>query len=201
MIKMYYIIRHRIRKHTDKNQTGTAVPVHHIRGLDIMTNAQNVTVVSAAVSPINALRLAVGEANVRAYGAEREYAIGLCNTLPVEWYLVEASDKTETTAPIHTEKSALYEVLKAAKHSNPSTVWARVRKYAKLHIKGEPVVVEGATDNATSPNRSLTLRMIEELTKLYKAGKNAEGMSAKESAAHTYIASALAALGIDISAL
>ena len=169
-----------------------------------MSATKNLVVVAPIQSDINALRLSVGEAAVRAYGAERKYAEALCNTLPAEWYLIEASDKTESTASIHAEKSALYEVLKVAKHSNPSTVWARVRKYAKLHIEGEPETVEGATDadaDDTAPNRSLTLRMIEELTKLYKAGKRAEGMTTKESAAHTFIASALASLGIDISAL
>ena len=169
-----------------------------------MATTQKVTVLGGDNLALNSLRLAVGEAAVRAYGAERKYAHELCLVLPAEWYAVEASDKTEATAPVHAEKSALYEVLKAAEHSNPSTVWARVRKYAKLHMEGAPETVEGATDaeaEDTAPNRSLTLRMIEELTKLYKAGKRAEGMSDKESAAHTYIASALAALGIDISAL
>lgn len=168
----------------------------------------DVIVVSpAAESAIETLRNNVAEANVRAYGAEREYAIALCGILPAEWYLVEHKDTSDQAKLVHAEKKALFEVLKKANHTNPSTVWARVRKYAKAHIEGEPETggageSGGESESAgAQPNRSLTLRFVEELTLLYKAGKRAESMSDKERAAHTYIASALGALGIDIGSL
>jgi hypothetical protein len=166
-----------------------------------------VTVTQAPeVNVIDVLRNAVAEATVRAYGAEREYAIALCTTLPFAWYSVEHSDKSEGAKPVHAEKKALFKVLNAAKHTNPSTVWARVRKYAQEHVEGKPEG-EGATGEGEGESvgakarRSLTLRFVEELTTLYKAGKNAEAMSDKEQNAHTYIASALSALGIDLTTI
>jgi len=167
----------------------------------------DITVTQATeVNIIDTLRNAVAEATVRAYGAEREYAIALCSTLPFAWYSVEHSDKSEGAKPVHAEKKALFKVLNAAKHTNPSTVWARVRKYAQEHLEGKPEG-EGATGEGEGESvgakarRSLTLRFVEELTTLYKAGKNAEAMSDKEQNAHTYIASALSALGIDLTTI
>ena len=51
-----------------------------------------IVVAPAAESAIDTLRNNVAEANVRAYGAEREYAVALCSILPDEWYLVEHKD-------------------------------------------------------------------------------------------------------------
>lgn len=163
----------------------------------------DVIVVSPAADvAIETLRNNVAEASVRAYGAERDYAIALCSVLPAEWYVVEHRDTSADAKLVHTEKKALFDVLKKANHTNPSTVWARVRKYAQEHIEGVPEKKEGESESAgAQPNRSLTLRFVEELTLLYKAGKRAESMSDKERAAHTYIASALGALGIDIGSL
>ena len=165
----------------------------------------DVSIVSpVVVSTIEVLRSNVAEANVRAYGAEREYAVALCSVLPDEWYLVEHKDTSEQAKLVHAEKGKLFDVLKKANHTNPSTVWARVRKYAQAHIEGDakPAAAEGdAESNGAQPNRSLTLRFVEELTLLFKAGRRAESMSDKERAAHTYIGSALGALGIDLATL
>ena len=165
-----------------------------------------IVVAPAAESAIDTLRANVAEANVRAYGAEREYGIALCSVLPAEWYLVEHKDTSDSAKLVHAEKGKLFAVLKAANHTNPSTVWARVRKYAQEYMDGPKTETqpgaEGSTESAgAQPNRSLTLRFVEELTLLYKAGKRADSMSDKERAAHTYIASALGALGIDIGSL
>ena len=168
----------------------------------------DVTIVGAVSQSIAVLRQEVAEANVRAYGAERKYAEALCghgSGLPAEWYLVEHRDTSEPAKAVHKEKQDLFTVLKAAKHTNPSTVWARVRKYAQEHCegpKGETATAEGETEsNGAQPNRSLTLRYVEELTLLFKAGNRAESKTDKERNAHTYIGSALAALGIDLATL
>ena len=163
-----------------------------------------IVVAPAPVLAIETLRANVAEANVRAYGAEREYGIALCGVLPAEWYLVEHKDTSEQAKLVHAEKKALFEVLKKANHTNPSTVWARVRKYAQAHIEGDAQPAAAAAEgesNGAQPNRSLTLRFVEELTLLFKAGRRAESMSDKERAAHTYIGSALGALGIDLATL
>jgi hypothetical protein len=154
------------------------------------------------VNDITVLRQSVADAVVRAYGAEREYAHALCDALPSEWYLVEHNDKGETAKPVHAEKKALFAVLNAAKHSNPSTVWARVRKYAQEHIEGKPSEAEKSTDDVASrTTRTLTLRLIEELSTLHKACTKADSLTDKERDAHTYIVSALSAMGVDVNTI
>ena len=166
---------------------------------------ENITVTSVTVadSLIESLRQEVANAVVRAYGAERNYAETLCNVLPVEWYLVEHSDKGEDAKKVHAEKKALFAVLKKAEHTNPSTVWARVRKYAQEHIEGVPEKTEGSTDSSVGARhtRSLNLRLVEELSTLFKACKNADSLSDKERQAHAHITSALIALGVDVATI
>ena len=165
----------------------------------------NITSVSGA--SIESLRIQVGEALVRAYGAERTYAQALCSFLPAEWYLVEHNDSSDSAKLVHAEKKALFVVLKAAQHSNPSTIWARVRKYGQEYIEGASAPasadkVEGESEGGnTRETRSLGRRFIEELSTLYKAGKRAESLSDKESEALTKIGGALIALGVDLSML
>jgi hypothetical protein len=161
-----------------------------------------VNTVIAPVNTIEALRAAVADAVVRAYGAEREYAQALCGTLPAEWYLVEHRDTSADAKLVHAEKKALFAVLNAAKHTNPSTVWARVRKYAQEYVEGVPeVTTDGESDGNARHTRSLNLRLIEELSALWKATKRAESLSDKERNAQTHIASALTALGVDLATI
>jgi hypothetical protein len=165
----------------------------------------NITSVSGA--SIESLRVRVADSVASSYGAMREYAQALCGSLPVEWYLVEHADTSDMAKSVHAEKKALFVELKRANHSNPSTIWARVRKYAQEYIEGTPT--KGETDKGegeaeggnTRETRSLARRYIEELTTLYKAGKRAESLSDKESEALTKIGGALIALGVDLSML
>jgi hypothetical protein len=155
---------------------------------------------------LQALRLAVADAVVRAYGAEREYAVALNATFATfDWFDVEANDTSEQAKLVHAEKKALYEVLKAAKHSNPSTVWARIRKYGKEERHGKPEAEggeggeggEGAGEGKRE--RAPMLRNIEELTALYKFNARQESLPAKITEAQKHIASALICLGVDLS--
>jgi hypothetical protein len=164
----------------------------------------DITVTTVSVdSTIEALRQGVADAVKRAYGAERDYAKKLCAVLPAEWYLVEHNDKGETAKPVHAEKKALFKLLNEAEHTNPSTVWARVRKYAQEYIEGVPEKTEGESAEAEGSkvgarqNRSLNLRLIEELSTLFKACKNADSLSDKERDCQTHITSALIAMGVD----
>jgi len=165
------------------------------------------TVTTVSTVSLESLRQGVADAVKRAYGAERDYAQKLCEVLPVEWYLVEHADSSDSAKPVHAEKKALFVLLKAAKHSNPSTIWARVRKYGQEYIEGAnaPAAAaeggEAAEGGNTRETRSLARRYIEELTVLYKAGKRAESLSDKESEALTKIGGALIALGVDLSML
>lgn len=174
-----------------------------------------VTNVEVLVS-LSALRKGVAESVVRAYGAERDYAVALNAEFPYAWFDVEASDKSDNGKIVTAEKSELYTELKAAKHSNPSTVWARVRKYgkeeaAKLGTHGLPapqVDAEGNVvtaceqgESGTKSTRSPMLRNIEDLTSLWKFNGRQENLDPKINAAQLLIGQALAALGVDLSSI
>jgi len=167
---------------------------------------ENTTVTQVSELSLSDLRNNVAEAVVRAYGAEREYAIKVCEELPFAWYLVEHNDKGELAKLVHAEKKELFKVLNNAKHSNPSTVWARVRKYAQEYKEPKTLDADGVIAPTDAPvgarqNRSLTLRLVEELATLYKATKNAESLSDKERDCQTHIASALIAMGVDVATI
>jgi len=167
-----------------------------------------VNTVIAPVYTIEELRKGVADAGLRMYGAEREYAQGLCGILPLGWYLVEHRDTGADAKLVHAEKKALFLVLNAAKHTNPSTVWGRVRKYAQEHVEGVPATTtEGAADGEAESDgnarhtRSLNLRLVQDLILLWKATTRAESLSDKERQAQTHIASALTALGVDLATI
>lgn len=134
-------------------------------------------------------RLNAADALVRGYGATKAYATELTNEFGLGWY----EKDSDAAAKVAEEKKAFYAALKAGGHSNPSVAWGRVVKEAKA--------AEADESNGANHTRSLTLRLIEELTKLHKAGTKAETKGERESNALTYVASALAAMGVDISTL
>jgi len=155
-------------------------------------------------------RQAVGEAFERSYGAEREYALALNTQFgSFDWFEVEASDVSESAKPVHAEKGELFKVLKSAKrkHSNPSTVWARIRKYGReekypVAESAEGGAGEGAGEGGNSQagnTRSPMLRNVEELTALYKFNARQESLPDQVRNAQTFIVSALRELGIDVS--
>lgn len=177
---------------------------------------QTVTNVEVLVN-LSALRKGVAESVLRAYGAEREYAVALNAEFGFAWFDIEATDKSETAKPVHAEKGELYKELKAANHSNPSTVWARVRKYgkeeaAKLGTHGMPMPAYDAEGNliteleqgesgGANAKRSPMLRNIEELTALWKFNAKQENLDPKVNNAQLFIGQALAALGVDLSSI
>jgi hypothetical protein len=168
------------------------------------TNDTTVTQVTEAT--VETLRTEVAEATGRAYGAERNYGVKLCSVLPTGWYKVEHADKGEDAKKVHAEKKALFLELKKVNHSNPSTIWARVRKYAQEHAEPKAPDADGVIAPTEAPvgarqNRSLTLRLVEELITLYKATKNADSLSDKERDCQTHMASALTAMGIDVATI
>ena len=181
-------------------------------------STMNIT--SAVSTTLTAKRLALAEANANSYGAMRAYAIELNNQfagLSLDWYAVEHKDNGVEANMIHAEKNELYKALHTAhhngKHPNPSVVWARVRQYGaeESGIEARQGEAEfGETDSAVEASgtarhtRSLSLRMIEELSTLFKAGQKStrDGtITTKETEALTYVSSALASLGIDLSSI
>ena len=135
-------------------------------------------------------REAAADALVRGYGATKAYATELTNEFGLGWY----EKDSDNVAKVAEEKKAFYAALKAGGHSNPSVAWGRVVKEAKA--------AESDEESGANHTRSLTLRLIEELTKLHKAGTKPDAVKGeRETNALTYVASALAAMGVDISTL
>ena len=164
---------------------------------------ENVNKVVTAPVSLDALRQAVADAVVRAYGAERAYAVQLNNTFGFDWFEVEAADVNESAKPVHAEKGELYKVLKAAKHSNPSTVWARIRKYGREEkypkAEGEGSGEGEGGNSQAGHTKSPMLRNLDDLTALYKFNARQESLPEAVKNAQTFIVSALRELGVDVS--
>ena len=152
---------------------------------------------------IESLRVGVADAVKRSYGAERNYAKGLNAMFAFDWFNFEANDTSDDAKLVKVEKTLLYGELKAADHTNPSTVWARIRKYGKEERHGKPEGSEGEGEGegegaGNSPRDAIT-RNVEELLNLYKFNKRQEGLPSKVMDAQKNIALALIALGVDLS--
>lgn len=135
-------------------------------------------------------RISAADALVRGYGATKQYAAAMTEEFGLGWW----EKDSDSAAGVAAEKKEFYSALKAGGHSNPSVAWGRVVKEAKAAESDEE-------SNGANHTRSLTLRLIEELTKLHKAGIKAESKGEREENALTYVASALGAMGVDISTL
>lgn len=171
--------------------------------------------VTARVATIGELRRDVVEGVKRAYGAERAYAVALNGLFAFNWYEVEANDSSEVAKPVHAEKKELYAGLKEINHSNPSTIWARIRKLGKEEREGKAVADTGEGDgegdgdgngaNANAP-RSPWLRNMEELLALYKFNKkDHEGLKPEQAKAlalvQDHITAALAIMKVDLTSI
>ena len=158
-------------------------------------------------------RNAVAEAQSVVYGAERDLAIAYNTVFPFDWFDIEYREVSDNAKVLAPEKKKLFEVLNAKGHTNPSTVWARIRKYGheeryphidepKLDSEGNPIADElEQGESATSRERSPKLRFIEELSALYKFGMRQENLANDVQEAHKHIVLALSALGVDVNLL
>jgi hypothetical protein len=160
-------------------------------------NATPFSISESAAEILSIARRNAAEALVGGYGALRGFARDMSYAFAnasIAWYTIEAKDTGHFAQLVHAEKEALFAALHAAvqakyiaenptasketvakqKYSNPSTIWARARKYAaesdpQAQNKG---VVEGEGEGETGQTqerRSLLLRTIEECTTLWKA--------------------------------
>lgn len=166
---------------------------------------------TAIESTLAAKRHEVAESQLRQYGAERDYAKTLNEVFSFNWFEFEASDSSDEAKAVKVEKKALYGELKQANHTNPSTVWARVRKYGEQEryperfVKGESdtdtVEGEQGESGKENANRSPMLRNVEELTTLYKFNMKQENLPDKIVKANGKIMEALEALGVQVNML
>jgi hypothetical protein len=170
------------------------------------TYTQDITT-TAPLSRLEQSRLDVAVNETRAYGAKRAYAADLNEMLFEGWYNVEAKDVSAEGKIVRAEKEALFTVLKANGHSNPSTVWAMVRKYAcemanpaatgEAGEAGEGEAGEGEAGEAKH-TRSPMLRNVEDLTSLWKFNARQTELPDAVREAQVYIAEALLSLGVDL---
>jgi hypothetical protein len=151
---------------------------------------------------------AVGEA----YGARIKYAEALVDVSEgVLWF----TDGVKLPAVIEAEKAEYYKGLKSIGYSNPSNAWKMVKKYALEYAQQQGLVEKPEVDSGESEGeaessgdarhtRSYSLRVVEDVTAIFKAGRKLEkegALNDKEKECNTYLASALQALGLDLAAL
>ena len=169
------------------------------------------TVTTNTVPTIDELINNVADTVKREYGATKDLAIRLCSEIKafdgVQWFDVEHSDTREGAKPTLEVAQKFRDALRKAGHKNPSVMWTRVRNEGRNHVKalavqaGEVSEDEGEGSGANA-KRGLNLRLIEELSKLYKACKKDElVLTNEQKQAHTFITSALNALKVDPSML
>lgn len=177
-----------------------------------MTKQTNQVVNNATTEVDNELAIArneVAEAVTRAYGAERRYAsIMNVKYTTFDWFDIEHRDNSDNAKALQPEKKAFLLALNNAKHTNPSTVWARVRKYAKEerypvaeNDEAEVTEAEQGESGKESAERSPKLRFIEELSALYKFGNRKENLAPDVIEAHKFVIKGLEALGVSVNLL
>jgi hypothetical protein len=184
-----------------------------------MIKMENVKNVSTLPTPAAAMidipkdvvvaRNRVIEAETKSYGARILYAGALNGMAHAAWY----RDGADKVISIEAEKANLYAGLKKVGHSNPSKVWGDIKKYALIDAQenglfGETKPVDGEDGegdgestggaNANAP-RPLQLRLVEELTALYKVcDKEKAFLTDQQKAASLCITKALEALGVNL---
>lgn len=161
---------------------------------------ENVNVTApTSFSRIAELRIKAIESEVSNYGARKEYAAGLNDIATDAWFNYEG-EGLKLPEAIAGEKKAYYDGLKSIGYSNPSNAWKMVKQYAKQDAIARAlfgVVAEETEAPAGAKARPLDLRLVEELTALYKACTKPDTLSAKQQGAFEGIKAALTAMGVD----
>jgi hypothetical protein len=142
------------------------------------------------------------------YGAKQKYGVELNNMMTYAWYAKDA----EKSPLIEAERQNLMAALKSIEHSNPHKIWADVKGYALADAQerglfgevkpvAEATPAEGeSTGNANiNAPRPLQLRLVEELTALYKVCEKEKAfLTDKQRAASLHITKALESLGVNL---
>jgi len=155
-----------------------------------------VTIAPEQAGELVALGEAIATGHNEVGSKERRYAAVMNLAFPGWYRLTEKDDSNEAKAIKAGPKAKLFEQLKAAKHSNPSTVWARLRKYA---AEAEATTGEGEAEGEAeggAAKRTIEVRLVEEMLKLRKAIAKQEHPHEKVRAVDTLLELALAKLGV-----
>lgn len=176
---------------------------------------ENVIVVPAVDSLENELiaaRHGAAEAQRGAYGANVRYAKVLNAVFAgFDWFDLSGTDTSDEGKLVRKEKLAFFEELKSVKHSNPSSIWTRIRATAKEERYPTPVKVDAETgaevteaaqgESGAKHNRSPLTRNIDELSALFKFNQKQDNLDDKVKKANVKIAEALRCLNVDIAML
>ena len=177
-----------------------------------------VTVTVPAVATASSVATLRGEyvsGLTAAYGSGRKYAAELlaffrAEGFGEEWLTMAHDAKGAAGNAMRAERDSLYADLKAGGHSNPSVKWKQIKGYAEDLIAAENPSTEGEgegegegeSEGGAKHTRSLQLRLVEELSTLYKALKRDDKvLTDAQRTVFTHVSASLAALGVDISQL
>ena len=157
------------------------------------------SVSSLNLTAIELARNEVAEKSGATASSERNYAIVLNESFVPDWFSYEANDISDEGKLVKAEKELFYKALHAAhhngKHPNPSTVWARVRKYGNEAMFGTAPESEGGAKHG----KSVDLRITDGLVPLYKFLKRQDALNDKQANVLTHVSSALIAFGMDLA--
>lgn len=181
----------------------TCQPIVFIGAYIGVNQMENVNITQPTeFSRIASLRVAAIESEKSNYGKRIAYGAGLNDIATTAWFELE-NNGGKLPEAIAGEKKAYYEGLKAIGYSNPSNAWKMIKQYAKADAIARSLfgcVAETETDApAGAKARPLDLRLVEELTALYKACSKADSLSTKQQGAFEAIRLGLKAMGVDIS--
>lgn len=177
-----------------------------------MENVIVVPAVDSLEAELVAARHGAAEAQRGAYGANVRYAKVLNAVFAgFDWFDLSGTDTSDEGKLVRKEKLAFFEELKSVKHSNPSSIWTRIRATAKEERYPKPtkvdaesgaVVTEAAQgESGAKHNRSPRTRFVEELSALYKFGQKQDDLDNECRAALVDIASALTKLKVNLAML
>jgi len=152
------------------------------------------------------------QASGHVYGAGRKYAANLLGFLGTAWIELAHDAKGAEGDAMRTERDALYAALRALPipHSNPSVKWKQIKDHARSILAeqakaegGEDAEGEGEAEGSGNGKhtRTLQLRLIEDLTTLFKACKKEKARTQAQTDAMSHISGALSALGVDLGKL
>lgn len=172
----------------------------------------NVVITQVGFS-LEALREAYVSANDGLKISGKAYAKGLLDTLGTSWLDMPHDEKGPAGEAMRNERDALYAALRKNGHSNPSVKWKQIKDHAREILAEEDRAAriaagESAEDidaeaegNGKKETRSLQLRLVQDLSGLYRACKRDKTATDQQRKAQMHIAAALADLGVDISKL
>ena len=176
-----------------------------------MENVIVVPAVGSLETELVSARHNAAEAQRGAYGANVAYAAVLNKVFAFDWFDLSGTDTSDEGKAVRKEKLAFFEELKTVKHSNPASIWSRIRATAKEERYPKPTKVDAASgapvteaeqgESGAKHNRSPLTRNIEELSALFKFNQKQTNLEDKVNKAQLKIAEALKCLNVDIAML